>query len=97
MVLVCCFLFCISDFKMEGTRKRYRESLNTGEGARPVLSAESFMPEDTTARSLRLSQNLASFSSSLDSFSAASRKLSRFCRGTSGPLSLQEILKEKQV
>ncbi|XP_057271369.1 dynein axonemal heavy chain 8 isoform X1 [Pezoporus wallicus] len=82
---------------MEGARKRYRESLSSGEVASPIPSAESFMLEDTASRSLCLSQNLTSFSSSLDSFSAASRKLSRFCWGTDGSLSLQEILKEKQA
>lgn len=82
---------------MEGAQERYGESLNTEEGARSISSAESVMLEDTTARSLRLTRNLASFSSSVDSSSAASRKLSRACRGTRGSLSLQEILKEKQV
>lgn len=97
---------------MEGAQKNNKESSNTGEDAGPSLAAakstgpyltvESSVPapvisEDAVARSIRHSRQIASFCSSQESFSLASRKLSRFCRSASGVLSLQEVLKEKQV
>lgn len=97
---------------MEGVRKSNKESSNTGEDAGPGLAArhgagsnvtaESSMPahvtpEDAVARPTHYSRQMPSFSSSQESTSVASRRLSRFCRNTSGVLSLQEIFKEKQV
>lgn len=106
------FFLQISDFKMEGVQKNNKESSNAGEDAGPSLAAtnnagsnitaECSVPapialEDAVARSIRHTREIASFSSSQESFSIASRRLSRFCRSTSGVLSLQEVLKEKQV
>uniref|UniRef100_A0A663EUR1 Dynein axonemal heavy chain 8 n=1 Tax=Aquila chrysaetos chrysaetos TaxID=223781 RepID=A0A663EUR1_AQUCH len=97
---------------MEGVQKNNKESSNTGEDAGPSLAAinnagsnltaECSVPaptalEDAVARSIHHTREIASFSSSQESFSIASRRLSRFCRSTSGVLSLQEVLKEKQA
>ncbi|GAB0187254.1 dynein heavy chain 8, axonemal [Grus japonensis] len=97
---------------MEVIQKNNTESSNAGEdaglslaatnSAGPNLTAESSVPaavtpEDVVVRSIRQTRQIASFSSSRESLSAASRKLSRFCRSTSGVLSLQEALKEKQA
>ncbi|XP_074720939.1 dynein axonemal heavy chain 8 [Strix uralensis] len=97
---------------MERVQKNNKERLNTGEDAGPSLAiansaghnltAESSVPalvtpEDAVARSIRHTLQIASFSSSQESFSLASQRLSRFCQSTSGVLSFQEVWKEKQA
>lgn len=94
---------------MEGVQEGNNENSDTGEVAGPHpeaakstghnLTVEDSLPvpaapEDAGARPAR---QMAAFSPSQETFSAASRKLSRFCRSSSGVLSLQEALKEKQV
>lgn len=99
--------FQIADFRMEKIQKNSKESSNTGEDASRNsaglnLTTESpvpvlLTPEDAVTKSARSSRQIPSLASSRESVSAAVRKLSRFCRGTSGVLSMQEILKEKKV
>uniref|UniRef100_A0A8B9E3F0 Dynein axonemal heavy chain 8 n=1 Tax=Anser cygnoides TaxID=8845 RepID=A0A8B9E3F0_ANSCY len=94
---------------MEGVQEGNNENSDTGEVAGPHpeaakstghnLTVEDSLPvpaapEDAGARPAR---QMAAFSPSQETFSAASRKLSRFCRSSSGVLSLQEALKEKQA
>ncbi|KAK2535705.1 hypothetical protein Q9233_003631 [Columba guinea] len=92
---------------MEKIQKNSKDSSNTGEDASrnsggPNLTTESpvpvlLTPEDAVTKSARSSRQIPSLASSRESISAAARKLSRFCRGTSGVLSMQEILKEKKA
>nr|XP_021145140.1 dynein heavy chain 8, axonemal isoform X1 [Columba livia] len=92
---------------MEKIQKNSKESSNTGEDASRNsaglnLTTESpvpvlLTPEDAVTKSARSSRQIPSLASSRESVSAAVRKLSRFCRGTSGVLSMQEILKEKKA
>lgn len=94
---------------MEEEQKNNEESSNTGEDAGPSLAATNstgpnlpakssgptlVTPEDDVARSIRHTQPRASCSTSQESVFVASRK---FYRSASGVLSLQEVLKEKQV
>lgn len=97
----------IADFRMEKIQKNSKDSSSTGEDASknsagPNLTTESpvpalLAPEDAVTKSARSSRQIASLASSRESLSVAARKLSRFCRGTSGVLSMQEVLKEKKV
>ncbi|XP_074024884.1 dynein axonemal heavy chain 8 [Numenius arquata] len=97
---------------MEGVQENNNESSNSGEEAGPSVAATNsagpnltvessvpaiVLPEDALPRSIHHTRRMTSYSSSLDSFSIASRKLSRFCRSASGVLSLQEVLRERQV
>uniref|UniRef100_A0A8C3GNK9 Dynein axonemal heavy chain 8 n=1 Tax=Cairina moschata TaxID=8855 RepID=A0A8C3GNK9_CAIMO len=93
---------------MEGVQEGNNENSNTGEDAEPHpeaakstgqnLTVEDTLPvpaapENAGAKPARQ----MAFSSSQETFSAASHRLSRFCRSSSGVLSLQEALKEKQA
>lgn len=93
---------------MEGVQEVNNENSNTGEDAGPHpeaakstgqnLTVEDTLPVPAAPENAgaKPAQQM-NISSSQETFSAASHRLSRFCRSSSGVLSLQEALKEKQV
>nr|XP_038033594.1 dynein heavy chain 8, axonemal [Anas platyrhynchos] len=93
---------------MEGVQEANNENSNTGEDAGPHpeaakstgqnLTVEDTLPVPAAPENAgaKPAQQM-NISSSQETFSAASHRLSRFCRSSSGVLSLQEALKEKQA
>lgn len=104
--------FFLTNFRMENVQEDNNENSNTGEdsGSSHVAADNTeqnvtteysvsgpVAPGDAGAKSVQDTQQVANSSPSQESVIPVPRRLSRLYRSSAGVLSMQEILKEKQV